>query len=327
MSAAYRQMKRVLVRASRRPLATLELALVIGAGAFAWQSRLPPNYEAEFELPIEQLALSADGRPLSPTEGQAVLDDLLFSDARLDALIGKYDLVARIGAGSREAAREALRRRLRVGIDADNSSGELTSSAGSNARRVTTGFSASTPDLAMALARDSGQVVADAEVARLSQDLSKRIGSTRQTAATAVSSVVNIENQLQQATKDAAIQPRTTTAETVAQLSAALQAAQRDAQGATARLVDLQIVAQKTQQSHIPIRIAKLRAPLLTTTSRPARLAIQAGLSLLVASIAAVLLVGTLDPTIWDQQDIRRARLTLLARLPVSSQQSSRSRI
>jgi hypothetical protein len=179
----------------------------------------------------------------------------------------------------------------------------------------------------MAVAKDAGRVVAEAESARVSQGVSNQIDSARQQAGTAVSRVVNLEDQLQLAKKDPSSQPRTTKDAELEQLTAALQTAQRDAQVATAHLVDLQLVAQKAQRSHVPIRLAKLHAPLLTAASRPARLAIQAGLSLLVASIAAVILVGTLDPTIWDEQDVCRARLTLLARLPVSSQQSSRTRI
>jgi len=113
----------------------------------------------------------------------------------------------------------------------------------------------------------------------------------------------------------------------VQQLALALQVTKEYARAAAADLFDAEIKTRDARSIQRLVQVVDPGVPLWKTESRSHKLLRQATLSLLVAVFLAVILVGALDPTVLDDQDLRRVGLLPLGRVPVSGGSSSRAEV
>ena len=102
-------------------------------------------------------------------------------------------------------------------------------------------------------------------------------------------------------------------------MKAAVQAADAALAALAGDLVDAQLRERAIRQVGHLVQVVDPGAPLWSTLSRAERLAGQGALSLGLGIFLAVFLVGALDPTIRDEQDLRRVRIPYLGNIPAST--------
>ena len=311
-----RQVRRLLARSRCRPVATVCLAAVIGLVMFAAQARRPKLYEAEVGLLITEGAFEADGRPRPGGELRAFIADVAFADARLDNLIAKRDLVQRLGASDREAARARMRKMIEVHTWQDYFEGYRQRADPPRTARVTIGFSAPDPALALAVARDLGELVAETQTARETQRAMAQIDGLRSAVDSAASESARQRDLLEQAERAAGELPDLGSLLRVNQLARGLESAEKASRSVAAQLLEAQLHLRTAQQIGTRVQVVDPGIPPWHTPTKSERLVRQAALALILSLPLAVILVGAFDPTIRDEQDLRRAGLRLLGRVP-----------
>ena len=311
-----RQVRRLLARSRCRPVATVCLAAVIGLVMFAAQARRPKLYEAEVGLLITEGAFEADGRPRPGGELRAFIADVAFADARLDNLIAKRDLVQRLGASDREAARARMRKMIEVHTWQDYFEGYRQRADPPRTARVTIGFSAPDPALALAVARDLGELVAETQTARETQRAMAQIDGLRSAVDSAASESARQRDLLEQAERAAGELPDLGSLLRVKQLARGLESAEKASRSVAAQLLEAQLHLRTAQQIGTRVQVVDPGIPPWHTPTKSERLVRQAALALILSLPLAVILVGAFDPTIRDEQDLRRTGLRLLGRVP-----------
>jgi hypothetical protein len=312
----HQQVRRLLARSRCRPVATACLAAVIGLVIFAAQARRPKLYEAEVGLLITEGAFETDGRPRPPGELRAFIADVAFADARLDNLIAKRDLVQRLGASDRAAALARMRKLINVRTWHDYFEGYRQRADPPRTARVTIGFSAPDPALALAVARDLGELVAETQTARETQRAMAQIDGLRSAVDSAASESARQRDLLEQAERAAGELPDLGSLLRVKQLARGLESAEKASRSVAAQLLEAQLHLRTVQQIGTRVQVVDPGIPPWHTPAKSERLVQQAVLALILSLPLAVILVGAFDPTIRDEQDLRRAGLRLLGRVP-----------
>lgn len=320
---AYRQVRRLVSRTRRRPVLSLGLALVIALGIFAVQVRRRQMFEAEVGLLIGEGAFAADGRPRPRGELRAFITQAILSESSLDALIKKHDLVKKLRVASPEAAKARLRKSVEVDTwhnYFDSSRGNLDPPRSARGAIV---VSAPDPALASALARDMAQIVADAQAERAAGFGNARVEGLRLLAESAAGRAVELEKQLLRARAEAADLQDPVATNVLQQLATVVENAQTSTRQAEAALVDAQLRARATRDLGDLVHVVERGSAYWSSISPRARIARQIVLSLILAGLATVFLVGLLDPSVLDEDDILRAGLLPIGTVPSSRGQSS----
>jgi hypothetical protein len=326
---AYQQVRRIFVRARRRLFVTLGLALVVAAALFAVQVRRPKMYEAQVGLLITEGAFTADGSPRPRGELRGLISDVIFVTARLEALIIKHDLVKKLGGANQADTAARVRRLIEVNTWNDDFVGYRQSDDRPRSARVTIAFSAPDPALALAVARDLGELVAETQTARESEGAAARLAGLRMIAenAAARASSHNARLEREREKEDALSQPAGPLDPRLQHLAHVARAAGDDSRAAAADLFNAEIQARELRATARLVQIVDPGVPLWHTASRSSRLTRQAVLSLVVAAFISTVLVGAFDPAVLDEHDLYRARLRCLGKVPVCSGRSSRTEV
>lgn len=324
---ARREIGRMLVRSRRRLSATVGIALVVTIGVFGLQEKRPALYERSVSLLMTEGAFAEDGRPRPRRDLRAFIAQAILAPDRLDLLIDDHDLMRQLGLSSLEEARSEIRKLIKVDTWFDHFVFSPQRLASSGSARVTVTFSAPEPELALAVAQDIGELLAETQTASVDEAENARIEAMRVLAENAVGRAVSLEAQLYRVKSLATDQPSADTQGLLQQFSVVVRAAQERAKLAAAGLVDAQLQVHALHRPRHLIQVANPGDPYWRTRPRDERWLRQAILSLLLAGIAAVVLVGAFDRTLLDEEDIRRAGLTPLGRVPVPQAQSSRTEI
>jgi hypothetical protein len=310
-------------RTRRRPVLSLGLALVIALGLFAVQARRRQMFEAEVGLLIGEGAFAADGRPRPPGELRAFITQATLSESSLDALVKKHDLVKKLRAVSPEAAKARLRKLVEVNTWHNYFDGYRDGSDPPRTARGTIVVSAPDPALASALVRDMAQIVTDAQVEQAAGLGNARVEGLRLLAENAAGRAVDLEKQLLRARAEAADVQSPVAPNVLQQLATAVANAQASARQSEAALVDAQLRARATRNLGDLVHVVERGGAYWSSISSRARLARQIVLSLILAGLVTVLLVGVFDPSVLDEDDIQRAGLLPIGTVPSSWGQSS----
>jgi hypothetical protein len=320
-AAGHRQVRRLLSRSRCRPVAAACLAAGLGFMLFAAQARRPKLYEAEVALLITEGAFASDGRPRPRGELRAFITDVAFADARLYDLIGKRDLVRRLGGADRTVTLARVRKLIEVHTWHDYFEGYRESTDPPRTARVTIGFSASDPELALAVARDMGELVAETQTAHETQDAAARVDALRIAAESSASEAARRRDLLGQARLAAAERPDFALLLGAQQLARASDAADKASRSAAAELMEAQLHLRTAQRMGARAQVLDPGVPPWRVPSRRNRLVRQAATALVVSVPLAIILVGAFDPTVRDEQDLRRVGVRLLGRVTLRGKQ------
>jgi hypothetical protein len=308
----HRQVRRLLARSRCRPVATACLAVVIGLVIFAAQARRPSRFQAEVGLLITEGAFAPDGRPRPRGELRDFINRAAFADARLDELIGKHDLVQRLGGGDRAATLPRMRKLIDVQTWHDYFEGYRQRTDPPRTARVTIGFTAPDPALALAVARDLGELVAETQTIRESGEAMAHVEQVRIFMASAATETAHRRREFEQAEQAASERGDPASLWRVQKTKEALEVAERAYRSAAAGLVSAQLHARVAGQLGGRVQVVDPGIPPWRTRPRAERLIRQAAVALILSLPLAVILTGAFDPTIRDEQDLRRAGLRLL---------------
>jgi hypothetical protein len=327
LTVAYQQARRMFVRARRRFLFTLGLALALAAMIFAVQARRLKLYEAQVGLLITEGAFATDGSPRPRGELRAFINNVIFVTARLQSLISKHDLVRRLGGADKTDTAARLRKLVEVNIWNDDFIGYRQRDDRPRSARVTIAFSAPDAALALAVARDLGELVAETQTARESDVAAARVAGLRAIAKSAATRAASQKEQFDREDADAPGQQKRHLDLRLRQLAKAAKAARDASREAAANLFDAELQARDLRSSARLVQVVDPGVPLWHTVSSRERLTRQAVVSLLLAIFLAAILVGAFDPMVLDEQDLRRVGLRPLGRVPVCSGRSSRTEV
>lgn len=318
-TVASQQMRRLTARALSRPWLATSLALAISALLFAVQVRRPKLYEREVGLLITEGAFAADGRPRSRGELREFINRVVFTTSRLEELAIKHDLMRKFRAANRGIAVDRIRQNIAVGIWQDYFEDLRGGQDPPRSVRLTLGFSAPDPDTALAVARDLGQLVAETQTQREVELAVERVKSKRVLAESAAARAAVVREEFERMKVDAITQPGGNAYVSLQRMRAAVQAADAASAAMAGDLIDAQLRERGVRRLGHLVQTVDPGIPLWKKLSRAEMVAAQGGLALGVGLLLAVLLVGAFDPTIRDEQDLRRVRINHLATLPVSS--------
>jgi hypothetical protein len=321
------QFRRMAVRARRRPFVTAGVFVTVTMGAFVLQARRPAMYEAAVRLLISEGAFAEDGRPRPRGELRAFINRALFAPAQLDRLIEKHDLVNKLRTGGLGGARSRFRKLIEINTGFNYFEGYRDRSDPPRSARVEAVFSAPDPELALAVVRDVGEIIAETQTSRMADLEDAQVEGLRLLAENAAGRAVSVEEQLERAKEAVKGQPNPVFQGVMGQLSAEVTAARAAAERAEGAFVDAQLMARADRQLGALVHVVKPGLSSWRTIPRAERLVRQGLVSLAVAALAALILVGTLDPTVLDEGDIRRAGLRAVGKLAVRRAQSPRAEV
>jgi len=317
----------MVVRARRRPFVTAGVFVTIAMGMFAQQARRPAMYEAAVRLLISEGAFAEDGRPRPRGELRAFINRAIFMPVHLDSLIQKHDLVKRLRTGSVEGARSRVRNLIEISTGFNYFEGYRDSSDPPRSARVEVVFFAPDPELALAVVTDIGELIAETQASRMADIADARVEGLRILAESAAGRAIRLEERLDQAKEAVSGQPSPIFNDLMQQLSAEVAAARTAAERAEGAFVDAQLRERADRQVGTLVHVVNPGLSSGRTISRAERLARQGIVSIAVAALAALILIGALDPTVLDEVDIQRAGLRAVGSLAVRRAQSPRAEV
>lgn len=315
-SVFLRQLWRLMGRARKRRWATGAVAVAVFAVLFAVQIRRPSLHTAEVGLLISEGLYSPDGRPRPRGEMFAFINRAVFAIPRLQTIVRKHDLAKALGVPSEALAVDRMRRFVRVQIWHDYFSLYRQHRDPPRTVRVTVEFAATDANLALAVARDLGELVAETQVEREIQAADARVNARRVLAGSAASRAIGLGLELERAKQLSLEYPGGAAYVSIERLSDAVKAADKASMAAAADLVDAELHARSIRRVGNLVQVVDPGAPLWRPMTRGGRLLRQGILSLLVGIFVAVVLVGAWDPSVRDEQDLRRVGLPQLGKVP-----------
>jgi hypothetical protein len=316
-------MRRVLRRSRHRPLVTIGLTLALAGVFFAVQARRHRMYAAEVGLIITEGVLTGEGQPRPRGEFRALINNAIFVTARLERLVDKHGLVKKLGVPSRALAVAAVRKLTEVTVWQDYFEYARRSTDPPRSARVTIGFSAPDPATALAVARDLGEIVAETQTDQEADAAAARVAALRAIAENAAARAARQSEYAWRERENALRSPGGLPPREPAHVSSE---AQQAARAAAARLFDAQLRSSSIGTSGHRVQVVDPGIPIWQTMSLRARLVRQGGLALLFGVVLAVILVGAADPTVRDEQDLRRVGLRPLGSIPVCGDRPSGAR-
>lgn len=274
-------------------------------------------YEAELRLLISEGAFTDDGRPRPSGELREFVRRAVFAPTHLDPLIEKHDLVARLKADDLDGARSKIRKLLEINTGFNYFESYRESSDPPRTARVTATFSAPDPTLALAVARDVGQIIAETQTARAAEIADAQVEGLRILADETAGKLVDLEKQLDRAKEAATGQANPLLEGYLQQLTQQMRVAEAATERVEADLVDAQLRARSIRQAGPLVQVVDAGLPFWRAAPRAERLLRQGMVAIVAAAIAALLLVGAFDPTVLDEGDLRRAGLKAIGSLSV----------
>lgn len=315
-SVAGHELRRMVGRARRWPLVTSGLALGIAAILFVVQARRPTLYSAEVGLLITEGAFAADGRPRPRGELRAFVTRTILGMGNLEALIREHRLVSRLGEASESATIDRMRQSIEVYTWHDDFEGYRQTVDPPRSARVTIGFSAPDPELALAVASALGTLVAETQIAREADTIAARVETLRMVAEGESIRAAGLRAQLDKARREASNQSAGGSTLPDERLERASQAAEASWKSAAAELVDAQLQAHAGRQAGSLVQVVDQGVPFWRNLPRRQRQARQAAVSIVTGLFLAVVLVGAFDPRIRDERDVLRMGLRPLGSVP-----------
>jgi hypothetical protein len=305
-----------MARSRCRPVATASLVAGLTVLLFAVQTHRPKLYSAEVGLLITEGAFDSDGRPRPRGELRVFVNDVAFTDARLNALIDKHDLVRRLGASSSATALARIHKLIEVQTWHDYFEGSRQDADPPRTVRVTIGFSAPDPTLALAVARDLGGLVAQTQAVREMQDVTARVNALRAAENSTASDSARQRDLFEQVKRAVGHRPDLFSWVRLQELARALEVAEKEDRSVSAQLLEAQLQLRTVQQIGARVQVVDSGIPPGPTPSKLKRLLSQAVLALVPSLPLAAILIGVFDPTIRDEQDLRRTGLRWLGQVP-----------
>ncbi|HEX7509236.1 MAG TPA: hypothetical protein VF550_20860, partial [Polyangia bacterium] len=275
------QLRRMARRAIKRPYMTGALTLGVAAALFALQARRPSIYSAEVGLLISEGVFADDGRPRPRGELLSFINRAVFANPRLEGLVDKHNLVKALKAPSKEFALDRMRSSIDVHIWHDYFENQRGSEDPPRTVRVTVGFSAPNPTLALAVARDLGALVAETQTDRMIQAANAHANARRILAGSAASRAVGLREEFERTKRMALEQPGGQAYVSLERLRLAVKSADAASMAAAADLVDAELQARATRSVGHLVQVVDPGAPIWGMVSRRERLLRQGILSLL----------------------------------------------
>jgi hypothetical protein len=296
--------------------------LALAAMFFGVLSRRPKLYQAEVGLLITEGVLTSDGLPRPRGELRALIGNAIFVTSRLEGLIDKHDLVRRLGAADKPAALDLFRSRIEIGVWQDYFIGFRERGDPPRSARVSIGFSAPDPDLALAVARDLGALVSESQSANEIAAASARVDALRVLAERAEKKFAGVNDLSWRETEEESSEPDPRWNIRRRDLSKSAREAEDEAKAAALKLFNAELEAHEARRFGRMIQVVDPGLPLWEAASVPRRLARLGLLSLALGMLLSVILVSTLDTAVRDEQDLQRIGLRLLGVVPVRPQHS-----
>jgi uncharacterized protein involved in exopolysaccharide biosynthesis len=314
----YQQVRRAIKRARRRPWVTVSLAVSMAGLLLAIQARRPKQYRAEVGLLITEGVIENNGLPRPRGELRALVNDAIFVTARLEGLVDKHGLVKKLGESSKAAAVARVKKLIEVEVWQDYLVSYRDSTDPPRSARVAIGFSAPDPSTSLKVAQELGEMVAETQTASETNVADARIAGYRAIAKSAAAMAARHSEQIGREIVDALDHPTPYAALRLRELKEASRVAEDASQFAAADLFNAEL--QRREMEKFRRRLVKVVDPGIPVwqTVSSGRPSVRRGvLSLGLTLALAVLLVGTFDPTVRDEQDLRRAGLLPLGSIRV----------
>jgi hypothetical protein len=181
---------------------------------------------------------------------------------------------------------------------------------------VTIGFSASDPALALTVARDLGELVAETQTAREVQAATAQVDSLRVAVDNAASESARQRDRLEQAERTSSERSDVGKLLRAQQFARALESAEKASRSIAAELFEAQTHLRAIQQIGGRVQIVDPGIPPWRVRSRRSRFVSYAAVALAMSVPLAVILIGALDPMIRDEQDVRRTGMLWLGCVP-----------
>jgi hypothetical protein len=317
LGVAYRQVRRIVVRACHRPFVTLGLTLVLAGILFVFQTRRPKIYTAEVGLIVTEGVFSVDGRRRPHGELRSYIHNAIFVTTRLEKLIDKHDLTKKLGGLGKTDTVEKIRKLIDVQTTNDYFEAARQSADPPRSAHVIIAFSAPDAELALTMARELGEFVADAQAVRESEAATSRVANLRVLAEKAAVRASEQHQKLTRAREDTLSKPPGYSDLLIQELTRIARAADRSSIAAANEVLDAQIHVRATHSMGHLVQVINPGSPIWHTIPRSQRLKRQAILSLIVSSIISVILSGAFDPALRDEQDLQHSKLSLLGELTI----------
>lgn len=315
-SVAAHQVVRLVKRAWHRLFVVLGLTMSMTAAIFVLQARRPILYEAEVGLLIKEGAFAPDGRPRPLGELLASIHRVAFATPRLAEVVEKHGLVKRFGVASTAMAVDRVRKLTEVQTRQDYFTGYRQGTDRPRITRVTIESSAPAPELALAVARDLGELIAETQTERESEAATERVDSRRILAEAAGRRAQRLREDLERE-RESVMQPAEHAPSALLEMRAVADFAEQEAKTAAANLLDAQLQLRAIDGIGRSTQVVNTRVPSWRVLPRAERQARQFGLALAISVFLAVLAVGAWDPGIRDEQDLARAGLDCLGTVMV----------
>jgi hypothetical protein len=280
-------------------------------------------YDADVGLLVTEGVLTEDGMPRPRGELRALIANAVFVTSKLERLIDKYDLVTTLRGASKAATVMQVRDLIDIQVWQDYFMGFRSRSDPPRSARVSISFSAPEPELALKIARELGEMVVESQKASQYDAAMARVEALRMLADRASSRATKAKEKFERESEESLLRPDVRWEVRRRQLSSEVRTAEDAAKSASIDLFNAELQAKDARRAGSLVQVVDPGLPFWNTVSWERRLVRQVVLALSLAVFLAVILVGAFDPTVRDEQDLRRAGLAVLGVAPVSSSDTS----
>ncbi len=312
---------RLVRRSLRRPALTLAVALLMASMLLGWQLRRPPRFAMRAELVLRENALSSDRQSSSRAHMRSFIENAAFTSGRLLRIIDRHGLYRREVARSPVLALQEMRRDIEIEILQDYfAEYRLETSAQRSARIVIT-FTGDHPSEAMSVARELGELVAQAHLGR-------QADRAQRNARLAHGAAERIREDLKEASDELAVLETGLLLDDRRNPSAADQLkrvllharlvhleARRSEAEQQETLFEL-TAASEARQAGTIVHLAALQTDVGFEHNELRWLSRRMATSGLAGAVLALFLVGAFNPRLYDADDVRRAGGAVLGKLP-----------
>ncbi len=300
---------RLARRATRRPVVTLLLAILLGALILYIELRRPPLQAIRAEVLITESSMTFERRTISRGDLRAFVEGVALSSQRLLPIMKRYGLlVDEMNRGPSLALAE-MRKAIEVEIFQDYFAEDRYPNGPVRSARVAITFRDPSLEIATAVVREFGALVARAELARHGDNARQRLVVARARAEGA-------DRDLQTARQEVAALETTDpekelSADKVVRLRrwrALLVDAERRSHETELEATAAHLAwAAEEKKAGTRVHVAGVQASQFDRSSTENRLARKTALAALAGLGLSLLLVGAYDPRLYDLDDVRRA--------------------
>lgn len=304
-----REWARLARRAAHRPAMSLALALLLGALILHLELRRPSLAAMRAELLVTESSMTFDRRRVSRGDLRAFVEGVALSSRGLVPIMKRYGMwLDELERGPSLAMAE-MRKAIEVEIFNDYFAEDRYMNAPARSARIAITFRHPSADVAASVARELGELVARAELARHGESAHNRLVMAQAQAAGANRDLQRARQEI--ATLEAAGSEDQLPSDQLVRLrrwralrvDAQRRVGETEAEATTAQLA----WAAEEKKAGTRVHLASVVATEFTRPDGEERLLRKSVLAGLLGLSLALLVVGACDPRLYDLDDIRRA--------------------